>query len=144
MCYMIVVGLSEKGVDKWLARLPERITVRPSDRTASLIVMGGFQPMFVTTGMCACDLYQPISTTKIDGRRKKYKRKGWSKARSERALSKQKPKGFVGNLDPSLRIWLAEAAQEIGQAYLFVYWISDGFICVAKRLWTHVSLRTNL
>ena len=74
------------------------------------------------TSQCSCDLYRSGDDEKISRLRAKYEKQGWSGAKIERALADRPPSGFVGNLHPGFRQWLADSVREAGAAYLLVHW----------------------
>ena len=124
MCYMVVVALPSAAQQKRLSYLPEGIYSWPSVYPGLSVRMKHWQPVIVGTSGCSCDLFLPQSDAKTRNLRRKYEKQGWSQAKIERAMADHGPTGFPGNLHPGLRHWLAESAQEAGEAFLIVHWDS--------------------
>lgn len=122
MCYMIAVGLPKAAHQKWLDKLPQPMRAWPAHYTGLSSRMDNFSIFIVGTGMCSCDLFNRGSN---ENAVEKYRRKGWSKGKIERAIENRKKSNLHAGLHPELRRWLADAAVDAGEAYLFVHWDSD-------------------
>ena len=81
-----------------------------------------FPVVIVGTSMCSCALFSRGSDESVY---EKYRRKGWSKAKIERAMANRKKANLHAGIHPEVRRWLADAATETGEAYLFIHWDSD-------------------
>jgi hypothetical protein len=92
--------------------------------------MRNFEVFIVGTAMCSCDLFNRDSEENVyrgseENVYEKYRKKGWSQAKIERAIANRKKANLHAGLHPELRRWLADAATEAGEAYLFIHWDSD-------------------
>jgi hypothetical protein len=95
----------------------------------------------VTDLGCSCSLYGGSSTDEeqerreIEHRRRKYKKKGWSSAKIERAIGdlhhrQPSPSEFLG-IRPDLRHVLADVAEQVGELALVVHFY-EGHITTEK------------
>ena len=84
--------------------------------------MSNFPVVIVGTGMCSCDLFNQGSEENVY---EKYRKKGWSKGKIERAIENRKKSNRHAGLNPELRRWLADAATNAGEAFIFIHWDSD-------------------
>ena len=140
MCYFMFVGIAadkapllEKAVRRGLAISPEN---NPSVMEK---LPKEFNIYVITSGMCFCGLFQeaanPVKGLPVSDLRHKYEKKGWSKARIERAIaqsgtaykraaSKARENDFEG-IRPDLRDLLAGVAEAVGVLAIVVHFF-DG------------------
>ena len=119
---MIAVGLPKSAQQNWIDRLPQPMRAWPAHYPGLSSHMGDFEVFIVGTVMCSCDLFKRGSDEKLY---EKYRKKGWSKVKIERAIANRKKADLHAGLHPQLRRWLAEAAMDAGEVYLFIHWDSD-------------------
>lgn len=119
---MISVGLPESAQEKWIRNLPHFMRILPGRYKGLAEQMNLFSPFVVVQGMCSCRLFVSGS---YEATLKKYKRKGWSQSRIERTLADIQKNRVAFGLNIELRNWLADAAMDAGEAFLFVHWDSD-------------------
>jgi len=122
MCYFISVGLPAKAQQKWLKLLPPPLRFQPPYYPELGAAMRHFPQVVVIEGTCSCGLWNPEGN---DNSEKRYKRKGWSNSKIARAKENRQKVGFAPNLHSGLRAWLADAAQEAGEAFLFIHWDAE-------------------
>ncbi len=122
MCYMIAVGLSKSSQQEWLDKLPRPMRAWPSQYKGLSSHMGDFEVFIVGTSMCSCDLFNRGSNENLY---EKYRKKGWSRTKIERAIANRKKEELYVGLHPKFRSWLADAADDTKEAYLLIHWDSD-------------------
>lgn len=122
MCYMIVVGLPKVTQQYWLEKLPPPSHAWPASYAGLSQQMGNFAPFVIGTVMCSCALHNQSSDTSVAER---YRKKGWSQSKIERALADRKKADRHAGLHSAWRHWLADAATAAGEAYLYIHWDSD-------------------
>lgn len=119
---MIAVGLPKPAQQKWIDRLPQPMRAWPAHYEGLSAEMHNFPIFIVGTAMCSCDLFNQGADESVF---EKYRKKGWSKDKIERAIANRQKSNRHKGLHPELRRWLADAAADTGEAYLFVHWDSD-------------------
>ena len=124
MCYMVVVGIPEEAERKWLPRLPEGLNSWMASYPGLSAHMDGFTPHIIGTSMCSCDLFHPEADPPYQ-LRKRYRRKGWSESKIDRAMENRRSTEKQNGLREDVRHWLAETVEEGGAAYLWVHWDSE-------------------
>jgi len=119
---MIAVGLPKSAQRHWIERLPQPMRAWPAHYEGLAFQMHNFEVFIVGTGMCSCDLFNRRSDENVY---EKYRKKDWSKAKIERAVADHRKASLHAGLHPEVRRWLADAATDAGEAYLFIHWDSD-------------------
>ena len=119
---MIAVGLPKSTQQKWIERLPQPMRAWRAHYAGLSSQMNNFEVFIVGTSMCSCDLFNRGSDENVY---EKYRKKGWSKGKIERAIANRKKSNLHAGLNPELRRWVADAATDTGDVYLFVHWDSD-------------------
>ena len=122
MCYMISVGLPDSAHEKWIRNLPNSMRILPGRYDGLSEQMNHYSPFVVAQGVCSCRLFVSGS---YEATIKKYQRKGWSQSRIERVLAEIQNNRVPFGLHIELRNWLADAATDAGDAFLFIHWDSD-------------------
>lgn len=125
MCYFILVGIAD-GHREALQRhhLGGNLV---SDPSFERFLPDGYL-IFSIGGTCACHLYSVSHAAPLDEDRLrvKYKKKGWSESKIERALSDKRSaqkESFKG-LQPELREKLCNIAAETGRLSVYVHFQS--------------------
>lgn len=121
MCYMICIGLPQLRQQKWLDSLSQRMNFWPARYEGISAAMNGFPVVIIATSMCSCDLFNP---RKDDNAEAKYRKKGWSETKIARILQNRNQAEMQSGLAFDFRRWLADAADDCGEAYFFVHWDS--------------------
>lgn len=119
---MISVGLPKSAQEKWIKQLPDSMRILLGRYDGLAQQMNGFAPFVVAQGVCSCRL---LVSGSYEATLKKYKRKGWSQSRIERTLADIQKNRVPFGLNVELRNWLADAATDAGEAFLFIHWDSD-------------------
>ena len=116
---MIAVGLPKSAQQNCIDKLPKSMRAWPAHYQGLSSEMSDFSVVIVGTSMCSCDLFNQGSTENLFER---YRKKGWSKSKIQRAIENQKKSNRHSGLDPELRRWLADAATNAGEAFVFIHW----------------------
>ncbi|HEV2802287.1 MAG TPA: hypothetical protein VGW12_17575 [Pyrinomonadaceae bacterium] len=130
MCYFITVGVAEEHADVLRQRLSDTVGASPVSNGSILRLLPAGYLTFNLGGLCSCHLYsgsgaEPLNVEKL---RSKYKRKGWSEGKINRAISdklsarEESSKG----LRPDLREQLCRIAGEAGRLSIVVHFYAGG------------------
>jgi hypothetical protein len=130
MCFFVVVGVPTQYVRNCLAKVPRPVRADHNGNYGGLTVhLPDHELNVLTEGGCSCSLYAPRReerATRPERLRKKWRKRGWSEQKIERALSDIKATPVV---EPGLRLdvrtWIADSADECGEFAVFVHWASD-------------------
>jgi hypothetical protein len=139
MCYFITVALPETDAAE-LAREFRGEFVPLHNPSLAKQLPAGHKMLSLVEGMCSCSIYMPSSPhTDPTKRREKYKKKGWSQAKIERAIreaeqSRQSP-------GKSLPRYLQEIAQFVPEFWVHVHWFSGDISEEQIPLAPHMLLR---
>jgi hypothetical protein len=132
MCYFITVCIPE-SFDEYMKEVSSSGMSFWRCENAHIMknLKNGFQGYVLTTAMCSCDLYSaPLSDVELNAetnkRIKKYKSKGWSKAKIQRAIADATSvsKTHTIGLRPDAREVIARVADTAKLIYLFVHMYS--------------------
>jgi hypothetical protein len=129
MCYFITVGTNEPGAEVLRRRLSDTFGASPTSNVSILKLLPPNERTFNLGGMCSCHLFskahaEPLDTHKL---RSKYKTRGWSESKIERAISGKlsaQRESFKG-LRPDLREQLCHIVSELGRLSVVVHFYSD-------------------
>jgi hypothetical protein len=90
MCWYLIVAIPRDEKDLSERILPGGLSlVDCANKCVRRTISDTFQCMFLVYGFCSCDLYQDTDEgmrPRRKARARKYRRKGWSEAKIERAL----------------------------------------------------------
>lgn len=91
MCYFITIAVPVSHADAIRTRFHEPgLQIEPTCNPAAVAAAGsGFTPLLVTGGGCSCAWYKETPSRATEGRRRKYEKLGWSRAKIERALGSE-------------------------------------------------------
>lgn len=128
MCYFITVGTNELGAEVLMRRLSDTFGASPTSNVSILNLLPPNDRTFNLGGMCSCHLFskshaEPLDTHKL---RSKYKKRGWSESKIERAISGKRSaqrESFKG-LRPDLREQLCHIVSELGRLSVVVHFYS--------------------
>lgn len=93
MCWYVTIGVSPEGAPlvEELASRAGRVAVRRSTNPSMATIFPRRDiRLEVTSGGCSCDLYAPAvrpSAGGWEGQRERYREKGWSEAKIDRAIA---------------------------------------------------------
>ena len=130
MCYYIIVAISEKETNHLNSDIPRGLRIKPiSNPSINKQLPEEFVTFTVTRGECSCSLFD--EEFKVENREesknrlvRKYKAKGWSKAKIERALTQHisNKNISVGGLDPEVLFYLADIAEKAEELKIITHW----------------------
>lgn len=92
MCYFITITVPKAESDKITTTLPRNLhCFITNNKSITTHIPPDYISYCIITGMCSCDLFHPAHPEE-DGKEKealilKYKRKGWSESKIQRALA---------------------------------------------------------
>ncbi len=132
MCYFLTLGVPGKSAHFMSSAAPRGFALGLSENKSVLSQLPvDFRTYLLTSGMCSCGLYHRQTkrgTNPSEFLRQKYKQKGWSNARIERAIdqtTKQRQgKGkisFVG-LRPDVATIVTDIARQAGRVAVIAHW----------------------
>lgn len=129
MCYYITIALPEKKAELINSGVPKELKVEPVvNLTVNKQLPSNFDTYTVTSGPCSCGLFSeklPDESPEADIKRlkRKYKAKGWSKTKIDRAISShlEQTRDNYG-LDPDLSLYIADLADKSDELIIFVHW----------------------
>ena len=125
MCYFILVGIAEEHAEV----LQHHLGGIPAPEPSILQFLPAGYRTFHVSGMCGCDLYSASHVEPLDEdrMRSKYRKKGWSESKIERALSDKRSaqKESFRGLKPELRERLCNLAAETGRLSVYVHFQRD-------------------
>jgi hypothetical protein len=136
MCYFITVGVPDRFGEQARETLENGYVVSRSGNRSLAALFDGNPALFtVTSGICACDLYQApvdhekaLARFKRKARKPKAKKRGWTKTKIDRAV-KDRMSALArrkNGLSPSLRQALADLARQTDWLAIVVHWYSGG------------------
>lgn len=124
MCYFITISAEEdlKQITKEI--LPSGLILRENNNTFFVKRLGEkFKSFNVVDGLCSCSLYPLLlpesKNDEIEQVIKKYKRKGWSKNKIQRALEEMKKK--LPREPVPLREFIAETVKNVDDLWLYAH-----------------------
>jgi len=130
MCYFLTLGVPAKSADIMTSAAPRGFAIGlVQNRSVLAQLPPEFRTYLLTSGMCSCALYRRRSKRTEDPSeflRRKYRKKGWSDSRIERAVeqaSKAKARNespFVG-LRADVATIVAEIAHQTGRVAVIVH-----------------------
>ena len=130
MCYFLTIGFPKQHAEQACDKLKRGYIVsRPSNSSLYDYIPDDHSLFYVTTNeMCSCCLYQePKDSEQVTERiRKKYNKRGWSKAKIERAIQDhiQAMKDGSNGLIPALRHELVDIVGITKSLLIIVHWYS--------------------
>ena len=128
MCYFIVVALPSDKAQELLKAMPPQLHVAQGGYTEIEALLGNCEKFTITKGMCSCDLFfrgSVMSASRAKKLRRHMTKRGKCESEIAQAIALWHRPIEHGGLYPDLRRWLAEAAHQTGEAYLFVHWDSN-------------------
>lgn len=131
MCYFLTLGVAAKCADVMKNAAPRRYALDLVQNQSVLAQLPSeFQTYVLTSGMCSCGLYNRATKRAADPgefQRRKYRKKGWSQARIERAITQAakhaeaaERKSFVG-LHPEAAAIVTDIAKRAGRVAVIVH-----------------------
>jgi hypothetical protein len=130
MCYFITICLPESAVLYLQEEArPSMSAWRCENNDIMARVPSGLSGYILTTGMCSCDLYSaPLdeeTRKEHDSKLKqKYKKKGWSELKIQRAIADANAAVKRKGLRDDARELIARVADESKKVYVFVHMYS--------------------
>ena len=134
MCFFITIAVPDQFTDQVRDHLRSGYGVSKADnRSLSGYLPDDHSMFYVTSGMCSCDLFQePVDIRKsIDKIRSqyakpKYRKRGWTKAKIERAVQDKikTMKHGPGGLSLALRHKLSDIVRLTNSLFIVVHWYS--------------------
>jgi hypothetical protein len=129
MCYYITTAFPKAMANAILRSLPKGLNSLPATNPAiSRLLPKDYDSLAIITAMCSCDLYSSAKPGEKDREeealRRKYKKKGWSENKIQRALDdheknmKTRREGFR---DDFLNWLTASAANSQKSLFVFVH-----------------------
>lgn len=130
MCYYITVVFTQKEAVS-IKKLPTGVHAEKTDNPAILQQLPtDYLSYDITTNGCSCDLFHPVQpneeNTKKESLVKKYKRKGWSDKKIERAIeSHKKDVGNAHGFRSDLLGWFNLITHDFsGSMFVFIHFYS--------------------
>ena len=134
MCYFITIAVPDVFSEHVREHLRHDYDVSKACNPS----LSGYLPddhsmFYVTSGMCSCGLFQTpedpqrsIDKIRQKYQKHKYKKRGWSEAKIERAVQDKirTMKHGPGGLRPTLRHKLRDFVQSTDSLYIVVHWYS--------------------
>lgn len=136
MCYFITVAVPDRAAAHLVDRPPEGLTVMPIANPSVMAQLPRHSAthLVIHGEMCSCGLFreEPSSCEQeqtIERLRRKYKAKGWSRSRIDRAISQHVTDTGATEygFDTRLLSFIANVAEEVGELWVMVHWY-DGDI----------------
>ena len=121
MCYFVTVAV-QPNKESALAHLREAgLSLHPSgNRQLAAAFPAGHRLFEVTLGGCSCGLYAAaIGGPTEEEVRTKYKKKGWSRARVERAIESKRRTGRMGDGTPLFKAFMQAVSATVADAKRF-------------------------
>ena len=133
MCYFITISIPDSGIEFAKEKIPRNIHLSPSSNPATQnLIPNNYQHLYVTSGGCSCDLFNEdhneSTKDKIEEKlRRKYKKKGWSENKIQRAVSQANTDSTnnrsVG-LSDDLKFYISDLLTKIKDVRLLIHWYS--------------------
>jgi hypothetical protein len=125
MCYFITLEMPNEYVEEWQEKLPGSISIGPNIYPELQSSIADNDLICITHDGCSCDLFRRSKNTEEDKLRNKYKKKGWSNAKIDRALANHSDSGQNKDaLSLAFESWLCDLAALNVPVRLFVHWDS--------------------
>lgn len=128
MCYFLELAIPEQNKDA-LALLSSREFQTCQERETELAkhIPSKFITVSLLSHGCSCDLYRRSGQKRdLDKERMKYKKKGWSEAKIERALEgKQSDDEQKESLRADIKQAITNLLNKVDQLYVLFHWIDD-------------------
>lgn len=130
MCYFLTIGLPGSITPKIKEAFPSGMAVWQCENKS---IMAHLPPechgYVVTTGMCSCDIYHWVSKDpeeEIQKLREKYRKKGWSKNKIDRAVEEATAARTTksSGLRADTREAISRVAASCGVVHVFVHFYS--------------------
>ena len=138
MCYFISIALPESMAASHLSTLPTHVYAEPVEKTIlTRELPSGYQTYYLITRMCSCDLFCAVrpddEERRLESLRKKYRKKGWSKAKIERALSDhQTAIAKSQGLRDDIRKWILQVVNQHKEVLFLLVHMYSGAVVTAK------------
>lgn len=134
MCYFIGLGLPPAASHRLLGEFGRGYMLPPtSNASVRAGLPASFESRLLVSGMCSCDLYRrpgvPPPGPSPEGMRDRYRKRGWSEAKIDRAISRSRAStgavrsGFSG-LRADVATGILAAARDAGPLALVVHFYS--------------------
>jgi hypothetical protein len=131
MCYFIGIGLPPPAAGRLLEEFGRGYMLSPtSNASIRAGLPASFHPRLLTSGMCSCDLYHrpgvPSPEPSPERMRDRYRKRGWSEAKIDRAISRSRASpraarsGFSG-LRADVAAGILAVARDAGPLALVVH-----------------------
>ena len=131
MCYFITIGIPETKAEIFKALMPRNLHLSESSNPSLRPHIPQNHVLFiVTSGGCSCDLFagekeEDEHEKTIKKLRRKYKRKGWTESKIERAISQAISAKAVGLRD-DVRYFLSDAFKQTKVMRIIIHWYNGG------------------
>ena len=137
MCYFITVGVQQGNVGLFQGSVPRGMKIHATCNQSITRRLGdNVRTFLLTRGMCSCDLFgpaaacEPIEIESIAARRiREYRKKGWSEAKTRRAVEAGLPKRAIPPETPGyiseVRELLADLAEQMGELTVVVHFYDE-------------------
>ena len=134
MCYFIALGVPATADSRLLDEFGRGFMLLPtSSASICRALPSAFKARLLTSGMCSCDLYvkpgiQPPETP-TEELRTRYRKRGWSEVKIDRAVSQATAKSEIvqpafSGLRADVAAGVVAVAQSEGSIALVVHWFS--------------------
>lgn len=119
MCYFLTIGFKRSFKDRVVNIVKDIFEIQyNNDRSLQKQTSDDYLFVNIISGMCSCDLVD-TEYRKKDKLKNKYLKKGWSKAKIDRALSSIED---GTGLKSEMRKLIADIVDKIGYVILFIHW----------------------
>jgi hypothetical protein len=118
MCRIVTVGVTGGSGDPNTPFRAAGFTTRPATNPTSAAMPAKSVRIDVTTGMCSCDFYSgdtPYQAFDPEFARRRYDRKGWSKAKIARAIEARHKPGTSASRAADLGTQFAAAIETLAK-----------------------------
>ncbi len=131
MCHYVTVGVPAEKAGYLEQAIPRGLVADPTaNHSIARHLPKDYRTYLVTSGMCSCDLFRrPVGPVEQEAHRKKfhkkYQKRGWSKAKIERAMAQaasKAPAVTFSGLRPDLREGLADLVGKTRELAIVVHW----------------------
>ncbi|HEY0142093.1 MAG TPA: hypothetical protein VGF48_14430 [Thermoanaerobaculia bacterium] len=125
MCYLISLGVPERHARSLRATRLPRVD-RQENPSISAMFGEELAQFSVTDGQCSCSLYsvpdKEGDSARVDARRQKYERMGWSRAKIDRALADaERPQPARSGVTESVASTITDLAESCGEVRMIVH-----------------------
>lgn len=124
MCYYLTISFSKNFEDLVKSSFTEKVLLRENDNAFFKQNFGSnFVSLDITDGHCSCSIYQILlaDNSEVNSQKllQKYRRKGWSETKIQRAIdssNQTQPKDLI-----DLRRILANIVEQVGSIWILAH-----------------------